>query len=46
MPNPTPLKGIIPVLLTPLTRDGNIDETGFAALIEYLLEKNIGGLFG
>lgn len=45
MTNKNMLKGIVPVLLTPLTKDGAIDETGFANLIEYLLGKSIGGLW-
>ena len=43
MSDPTLLKGIIPVLLTPLTENGDIDETGFAKLIEFLLGKIEGG---
>ena len=36
------LKGVIPVLLTPLTRSGEIDETSLVKLVKYLNSKNIG----
>lgn len=39
------LEGVIPVLLTPLDRGGNVDKSGLAALIEHLLEKEVGGFW-
>lgn len=39
------LEGVIPVLLTPLTKDGEIDEQALARLVEYLNTKNIGGFW-
>lgn len=39
------LEGVIPVLLTPLTADGEIDEQALARLVEYLNTKNIGGFW-
>jgi dihydrodipicolinate synthase/N-acetylneuraminate lyase len=39
------LKGVIPVLLTPLTRSGEIDETSLVKLVKYLNSKNIGGFW-
>ncbi len=39
------LKGVIPVLLTPLTKDGDVDEKALVRLVEYLNSKNIGGFW-
>lgn len=39
------LEGVIPVLLTPLRSDGEVDEKSLSNLIEYLSEKNIGGFW-
>ena len=39
------LEGVIPVLLTPLTKNGEIDEPSLAKLVEYLNAKNIGGFW-
>tara|TARA_B100001059_G_scaffold234202_1_gene276120 strand:+ start:19563 stop:20447 length:885 start_codon:yes stop_codon:yes gene_type:complete len=39
------LEGVIPVLLTPLTKSGEIDEPSLAKLVEYLNAKNIGGFW-
>lgn len=39
------LEGVIPVLLTPLTKSGEIDEPALARLVEYLNTKNIGGFW-
>ncbi|MCE9550575.1 MAG: dihydrodipicolinate synthase family protein [Betaproteobacteria bacterium] len=39
------LEGVIPVLLTPLTKDGEIDEPALGRLVEYLNTKNIGGFW-
>lgn len=39
------LEGVIPVLLTPLTKDGEIDEPALTRLVEYLNTKNIGGFW-
>lgn len=39
------LEGVVPVLLTPLTTNGEIDEQALARLVEYLNTKNIGGFW-
>lgn len=39
------LEGVIPVLLTPLTKDGEVDEPALSRLVEYLNGKNIGGFW-
>lgn len=39
------LKGVVPVLLSPLTRDGEVDEPALARLVEYLNTKKIGGFW-
>ena len=39
------LTGVIPVLLTPLTKQGEIDESALGRLVEYLNSKNIGGFW-
>ena len=39
------LEGVIPVLLTPLTQDGEVDEPSLVRLVEYLNTKNIGGFW-
>ena len=39
------LKGVIPVLLTPFTSSGDVDEPGLRRLVEYLNSKNIGGFW-
>jgi len=39
------LKGIVPVLITPLLEDGSVDVKGLTRLVEFLLSKKIGGLF-
>lgn len=39
------LKGVVPVLITPLTSDGNIDRPSLAKLVQYLNSKNIGGFW-
>lgn len=39
------LEGVIPVLLTPLNKEGEIDEVALARLVEYLNGKNIGGFW-
>ena len=38
------LEGVIPVLLTPLTKSGDINEP-FNRLVKYLNKKNIGGFW-
>ncbi len=40
------IKGIIPVLLTPMSEKGEIDERSLENLVEFLLKKNIAGLWG
>lgn len=39
------MSGLVPVMLTPFTVDGAIDEPGLDALIEWYLENGSGGLF-
>ena len=39
------LEGVIPVLLTPLTKSGDIDEPSLIKLVKYLNKKNIGGFW-
>ena len=39
------LEGVIPVLLTPLTKDGEVDGPALVRLVEYLNTKNIGGFW-
>jgi len=39
------LEGVIPVLLTPLTKDEEIDIPALVKLVEYLIQKNIGGFW-
>jgi 4-hydroxy-tetrahydrodipicolinate synthase len=37
-------KGIIPPVITPINDDHSIDEDGFAAVIEYIIEKGVHGV--
>lgn len=39
------LEGVIPVLLTPLTKSGDVDEPALTRLVAYLNTKNIGGFW-
>lgn len=39
------IKGIIPVLTTPLEKDGSIDEKGLIKLIDFLIEKRAAGFW-
>lgn len=39
------IKGIVPVLLTPLTKKKEIDELGTKKLLKFLSKKDIGGLW-
>ena len=39
------LEGVIPVLLTPFTEAGEIDELALGRLVEYLNGKNVGGFW-
>ena len=39
------IEGIVPVLLTPFDKDGNIDETAQVKLLEFLCGQDIGGLW-
>ena len=39
------IKGIIPVLTTPVNRDGTVDESGLKQVIDFLLSQSIGGLW-
>jgi 2-dehydro-3-deoxy-D-pentonate aldolase len=38
------LKGVLPALVTPLTRDGNVDEPAIERLIEHVLAGGVHGL--
>ncbi|WP_319525416.1 dihydrodipicolinate synthase family protein [uncultured Desulfosarcina sp.] len=40
-----PISGIVPVISTPFTNDENIDIDGLNNLINYLLKKEIGGMW-
>jgi len=37
-------KGIIPPVITPINDDHSIDEVGFAAVIEYMIESGVHGI--
>jgi len=39
------VRGIVPVLSTPITPEGEIDVEGLNRLVEFLVNKNIGGLW-
>lgn len=39
------IKGIVPVLLTPMREDGSIDEQGLERLVSYLLGENAAGFW-
>lgn len=39
------LRGVIPVLTTPIYKDGSIDTQGLQRLVEFLVSKKIGGLW-
>lgn len=39
------LKGVIPVMVTPLTKDGDIDTDAMRRLVEFLVTKEIAGLW-
>ena len=39
------VEGIVPVLVTPLTVEGEIDEAGLERLVEFLIERGVGGLW-
>lgn len=39
------LEGVIPVLLTPITKSGDVDMPALIRLVEYLNERPIGGLW-
>lgn len=40
-----PIRGIVPVVLTPLKKDENIDIDGLRRLIEFLINQRIGGMW-
>ncbi len=40
-----PVRGIVPVVSTPFTEDEKIDEYGLKKLINYLIDKKIGGMW-
>ncbi|MGQ4911181.1 MAG: 4-hydroxy-tetrahydrodipicolinate synthase [Candidatus Thorarchaeota archaeon] len=37
-------KGVMPALITPFTRDGDIDEEGFKQVIDYTISKGVTGV--
>ncbi|MFP6741804.1 MAG: dihydrodipicolinate synthase family protein, partial [Alphaproteobacteria bacterium] len=37
-------KGIIPPIITPINDDFSIDEDGYAAVIEYMIEHGVHGI--
>jgi 4-hydroxy-tetrahydrodipicolinate synthase len=39
------LEGVIPVLVTPMRENGDIDEEGIERLVEFLVGKGVGGLW-
>ena len=39
------LEGVVPVLLTPITKSGDVDTPALARLVEYLNQRHIGGLW-
>ena len=39
------LKGVIPVVQTPLNADGSIDHAGQARLIDFLVDAGVGGFW-
>jgi len=39
------LEGVVPVLLTPMTEEGEVDSAALTRLVEYLNTKNIGGFW-
>jgi len=39
------ISGVIVPMLTPFTADGQIDERGVAALVDFLIERGVAGLF-
>lgn len=39
------VEGVIPVLVTPITAEGEIDEPGLVRLVEFLIERGVGGLW-
>ena len=39
------LKGLIPVLLTPMKKNFILDEDGMFTLINYLIDSKVGGLW-
>jgi dihydrodipicolinate synthase/N-acetylneuraminate lyase len=39
------VNGIVPVVVTPLTKEGDIDEAGLQRLMQFLVGKKIGGLW-
>lgn len=39
------VKGIVPVVVTPITREGEIDKEGLVKLLNFLMDQRIGGLW-
>lgn len=42
---PTKIKGILPVLHTPLNMDGQVDEMALRKIVEFLVSQDIGGIW-
>jgi 4-hydroxy-tetrahydrodipicolinate synthase len=45
MSQPRRIEGVIPVLSTPFTASGDVDETGLRRLVDFLATKDVGGLW-
>ncbi len=45
MPLPTPLRGVVPPVCTPLDPAGNVDTASLSRLVEHLLAGGVHGLF-
>src|SRR5262245_15527096 len=41
---PTPLQGVVPILVTPFDDKGRIDEDSLASLVEFNIEAGVHGL--
>jgi 4-hydroxy-tetrahydrodipicolinate synthase len=45
MDNTREIKGIVPVLTTPLNRDGSVDESALRNIVEFLISTGVGGFW-
>ncbi len=45
MKSTRPIRGVVPVVVTPFTANGDIDEPALKRLVSFLVEKDIGGLW-